>query len=340
VGKDLLRSQDSAPPKDKMHIKTKTAAMGVRGTDFQVTYNGLNEITALVTFEGNVAMARAEPGMDPASALARTDRVQSVGAGQFSGAQPDLARASVPVRISPAQLESLKVNETFQGVGEQAREKANAMASPVPPGVDPRRFSSDADRPQARAPEPGGPPPEGFFDAQTGTYAPRAGGFLDLNSGRYVPPPPGSSFDPNTGVFVPPSAVGQFDPETGMYVPPKGVDLDPVLGFVPEAPRSGPGLASGAGAPTAQATALAAALNQASSPAMAGVTATFAPAFSPTTGTTFAPPPPPPPPPPAPPPPPPQPPEPVSDPTCFTCIQDNIQQTPVNTNVRFSITVQ
>ncbi len=43
--------------KSKLFIKTKTAAMGVRGTDFQVNYNPENDFTSLVTFEGAVAMA-------------------------------------------------------------------------------------------------------------------------------------------------------------------------------------------------------------------------------------------------------------------------------------------
>jgi hypothetical protein len=333
VTKDLLKGP-SGETKDKMIIKTKTAAMGIRGTDFNVSFNPQNNITALITFEGSVTMVRSEPGADPVLALAQTDQVQTVGAGQFSGAQPDMASASIPVKISPAQIESLRANESFQGLGEKGT-AANSVASPVPPGVDPRAFSSGAESPKAQASDKS-PPPEGFFDAKSGAYAPRAGGFIDLASGRYVPPPPGSSFDPATGVFVPPTAAGAIDPNTGMYVPPKGVELDPVKGFVPEAsPRGAPE----AKAPPAAALALA--LNQSANPANAGVTASFNPAFAASAGPpgTFQPPPPPPPPPPGGAALPPPPPGPVSDPTCVTCIQDNIQTTPTITNVRFNNTV-
>ncbi len=49
--------------KSKLYIKTKTAAMGVRGTDFQVNYNPANSNTSLITFEGAVSMGRIAEDM-------------------------------------------------------------------------------------------------------------------------------------------------------------------------------------------------------------------------------------------------------------------------------------
>ncbi|HEY8278579.1 MAG TPA: FecR family protein [Bdellovibrionota bacterium] len=346
VTKDPMAGKDGAPVKDKMVIKTKTAAMGIRGTDFNVSFNALNNMTALITFEGMVAMARIEGGGSPMAALQGGSGVQSVTAGQFCGAQPDMAQATVPVKISPAQLETLKGNDSFQGLGEKAKKEA-AMASPVPPGVDPKGFASGSEKAlkEAVAKSVGGegkldaavaavtksepaakdaPPPEGFFNKATGEYAPRAGGFIDLASGRYVPPPAGSSFDANTGVFVPPKAMGTVDPSTGMYVPPKGVDLDPVKGFVaeakPAAPAdgtrapSGTGTAAAPGAPAGAApppppgvAALVLAMNTMSSPENSTKTVTLDSSFSAggaILNPTMPPPPPPPPPGSLPPPPP------------------------------------
>ncbi|MGZ3721080.1 MAG: FecR family protein, partial [Bdellovibrionota bacterium] len=317
VTKDPLANHDAdAPVKEKMLVKTKTAAMGIRGTDFNVSFNQLNNITALITFEGMVAMAKMEPGaVNAMSALHQDKGVQSVGAGQFSGVQPDQAQASIPVKISPAQLETLKGNSEFKGLGAK-QEKQAVMASPVPPGVDPKGFSSGSEKSLKEAvaksvgegklnqmmadsrkgEAPAGKvnaPPEGFLNKATGEYAPRAGGFIDLSSGRYVPPPAGSSFDPNTGVFVPPRAMGSVDPSTGMYVPPKGVDLDPVKGFVAEAkPAAGapdgsrvpssPG-AAGAGLPPPPppaVLALVTAMNTQSSPENSTKTVTMDSSFS------------------------------------------------------------
>lgn len=338
VTKDLLNNP-SGGSQDKMQVKTKSAAMGIRGTDFNVTFNTQNSVTALVTFEGQVAMVRSMSNLSPSDALSQRDQVQTVGAGQFSGANPDQPQASIPVKISPSQLETLKTNDTFQGLGESASSKGESLASPIPPGVDPKGFSSDttfgASEPSTSS--AGGPPPEGFFDAQSGAYAPRAGGFIDLNSGLYVPPPPGSSFDPNTGVFVPPAAMGGVDPATGMYVPPKGVALDPVKGFVAQATSPGTTPA----APPAALTATLAAMNYATNPAVAGSTVTTVALFGPQIGN--APPPKLPPPPGSLPPPsnlPPPPKEPISDPTCTFCQKDNVVAPPTSTNVNFSIQVQ
>lgn len=266
VTKDPMANHDGGPVKEKMVVKTKTAAMGIRGTDFNVSFNQQNNITALITFEGNVAMAKLDGAAGALAALHQDKGVQSVGAGQFSGVSPDQAQASVPVKISPSQLETLKGNSEFKGLGAR-QEKQAVMASPVPPGVDPKSFASGSEKSlqaavakavgegklanaMAEAHKEEAPdaknsaPPEGFLNKKTGEYAPRAGGFIDLASGRYVPPPAGSSFDANTGVFVPPRAMGSVDPVTGMYVPPKGVDLDPVKGFVAEAKPSAAAVAS------------------------------------------------------------------------------------------------
>src|SRR5690606_13003721 len=60
---------------DKYIIRTRTAAMGVRGTDFQSTFNPENRATSLVTFKGQVAMARLDT---PAHELERTESTISV----------------------------------------------------------------------------------------------------------------------------------------------------------------------------------------------------------------------------------------------------------------------
>lgn len=356
VTKDLLKV-DTNEKKDKLFVKTKTAAMGIRGTDFQTIYNPANQNTSLVTFEGNVAMVKVVDGQDFRGAL-YSDRVVSVGPGQYSGAGNSMPNASIPVKISPAQMATLQSNDAMQGVGEKTQQKSDIVGSNVPPGVDPKNFASndsgmanalsttvgaEAMAAATKASDTGkgnNPPPEGFYNANTGAYAPRAGGFIDLNSGTYIPPPPGSSFDPNTGVFVPPKALGSFDPATGNYMPPKGMELDPQKGFIPAkgeaAATAKPGAAIAA---TNAAAAVAKILNQSMAPQNAGVTATFAAAFVPGGGNANMPP--------LPPPgslPPqgfiPQPDRPINDPTCPTCRYENIQTTaPVLSPVQFQITV-
>lgn len=165
VQKDLL-SKEQEKKDNKLFINTKTAAMGVRGTDFQVTYSRQNEMTSLVTFESEVAMvkfdaaAAAREGRSVASgrdsvidnvarqmadALASKDAVV-VGEGQFSAAGSRQDAASEPVRISPEQLESLRKNETFATPGEAGAGGSTGanFKSPIPPGVNAQTFATTA----------------------------------------------------------------------------------------------------------------------------------------------------------------------------------------------------
>lgn len=223
--------------KTKLFIKTATAAIGVRGTDFQVVYNPENEKTLLVTFSGEVNMAnvlQADIGEELSDSrleeLISSDEAISVTRGYFSEAGPDRNRASEPVRISPSQLKSLEKNPEYneEGSTPQASKSFNA---PIPPGVDPKLFAntrpaSDSDLDSSDN------PPEGFFDPKTGKYAPPAGGFIDGKTGTYIAPPPGSTYDPVAKVFIAPQNFGTFNTSTGEYVFPAGFKLNSKGEFV------------------------------------------------------------------------------------------------------------
>jgi hypothetical protein len=323
VTKDPLNGLDGNP-KDKMVIKTRSAAMGIRGTDFNVSFNPKNQITSLITFEGNVAIVQISGTQDAAAALRLENRLQHVTAGLYSGAQPGLTQASVPVKISPVQLAALAKNEAFKGLGEAPASRVAAAASTVPPGVDPKNFASAA----ASAPSASnGPAPEGFYDAKSGSFAPRSGGYVDLATARYIAPPVGSTFDPANGVYIPPGNLGHVDPATGMYSPPAGITLDAIKGFVPEAGSRLPSSTSNN----------ARAMNIAIGLAQAGKTVAFQKdlaemAAAAMTERKLAS---------LPPlvnlPPPPK--EPIDDPFCPTCQRDNVLFNPTQTQVRFKITV-
>lgn len=244
--------------KSKLFIKTKTAAMGVRGTDFQVNYNPINESTSLVTFHGAVAMAKIDPVLDrtPASVnqqnleqVVSSDKAVMVKKGQYSGVSPKLQRATIPVKISPSQLETLKSNEApgFKEETSDSRSPASKKQDQapakkfrgiVPPGLDAKQIASDSKeldkvvsaavgseavkkvdvemKQESEAVEAEAPP-EGMLNPVTGEVAPTAGGYVDLGTAQYIPPPPGSAYDSNAGVYVPPPEFGRVDPETGDY---------------------------------------------------------------------------------------------------------------------------
>ncbi|GAB4410838.1 MAG: hypothetical protein OHK0056_14250 [Bacteriovoracaceae bacterium] len=233
--------------KSKLFIKTKSAAMGVRGTDFQVNYNPENNATALVTFEGRVAMAQLE-NMDAIrqnvsqqvlEKMVSSPEAVIVTKGQFSGVSEQTSRATIPVKINPAQLETLQKQEipmTKEDAKEMGLSKEQAsiktFRSVVPPGLSGKSVANDAKAvvnvvaktagiTVSAAPRPtisaASPPPEGMVDKATGQIAPTAGGFIDVSTAQYIPPPPGSPFDPQTQTYIPPSSVGSVDPITGDF---------------------------------------------------------------------------------------------------------------------------
>ncbi len=283
----------------KFFIKTRSAAMGVRGTDFVTTYNKSLGTTSVVTFEGKVSMAKIDDQyfkniknddlINKLELMVRNEGAVHITEGRFSGVSPKTSRPNQPVKISPMQFNSMRENASFSTVSKRNKENTQnqkQFRSITLPGMDGRHIAGDEKAMQkemmaiigkevliqtfkgamaerfnndpagahnaellnnegveagldqvfemakmasnAYGPnsEENSPPPEGMFNPETGEYAPRAGGFIDINSGVYVPPPANASFDPHTGTFIVPSQMGNVDFETGNYIPPKGLAID------------------------------------------------------------------------------------------------------------------
>lgn len=264
-----LKSQVTKDPSEKgenkLIIKTKTAAMGIRGTSLMVLYNNENQRSSTVTFEGEVAMAHLDPkssdGMNSPNQLGDVlsgNKTVSVHEGQFSGCGGN-NETSLPQKMSPAQFDSLASTDGFNVTSEKATAPAPEYQSPVPPNVDAKDFANNGEalketlaasagsdvvaaaeqivssKEEARSTDV---PPEGVFNQATGEFAPPAGGFIDLTTGIYIAPPAGSTFDAQAGVFIPPPNLGSFDPATGAYLAPAGTELKADGTFV-AAPTSG-----------------------------------------------------------------------------------------------------
>lgn len=243
----------------KYYIKTRSAALGVRGTDFQVVYNPKNNISSLLTYKGEVAMAKVEE--DPAAEVKRLKKLrkkelleskvettaageieyietkakfnlkgrmeQALGSsesvvvkeGQYSGTVNSIKRASIPVKISPVQVDVLYRNTELKE--KIVRSKVNSKKLAI---VGKKTYLITAAEQSA--------PAEGFYKAETGEFAPRSGGILDLNSGLYIPPSAGAVYNKDLNIYIPNEKSGGIDSETGQYVAPKGLRLDAVKGFI------------------------------------------------------------------------------------------------------------
>lgn len=210
--------------KSKLFIKTKTAAMGVRGTDFQVNYNPDSNFTSLVTFEGAVAMAKideiagaAQFEQNNLEKIVSSDMAVMVTRGQFSGSSPETEAASVPVKINPIQLESMEKNES--GLSEEGEGSASAKKparSPVPPGVSGKAFSNKPQVEQqvaktagtavvAKAEAAATKAMTSFASGPTKVNVAAAGAVVDVSSGKLLLPPKNAPIDPVTGMKVMPA---------------------------------------------------------------------------------------------------------------------------------------
>lgn len=194
----------------KLYIKTKSAVMGIRGTEFVVSYNNKNHNTSNITLSGEVDMVKRsdeeildsirETDVDEMNAeiedydetidlkdKLESFQVKSIKKGAFSSAMLNHDSALEPVRIAAVQIKALK------------RSKA--------------QYANNDRRPQTK---------DGI----------RHGGYVDLKSGLYVAPPENAKFDNKTGVYQMPEELGKIDLTTGEYLAPKGMSLDPISGFV------------------------------------------------------------------------------------------------------------
>lgn len=238
---------------NKLFVKTRSAAMGVRGTDFQTVYNPENKVTSLLTFKGEVAMATIKE--EPAKADVRKIRVNNedvevqevvkkpdakveqkqltqalktnetvlVKPGQFSGTVQQLETVSKPVKISPVQLNALYKNQDLYAKGEEevAKEGVKNLKEETKKAIQ-ENLVAQAEQEA---------PPEGFFNAKTKEFAPKSGGFIDLKTGLYVPPAADSEFDAQRKIYIP-NKVGTVSTQTGEYAAPEGLKLDAKEGFV------------------------------------------------------------------------------------------------------------
>lgn len=239
-----------AKPKDgfehKMYIKTRSASIGVRGTDFVLNYNDKNHITSNITLRGNVEIYKKtdeeifesireeydEKGrkvsfgqshhLDNTADELKHHNVMSIGKGNFSGAFPSYDKPIAPVKISPQQVDALIKNKNLlkerKGKVLKGKSKIAFNGSRNDILVPQPRKSKSLEKEK--------------YNSITNSDGVRPGGHVDLNTGIYIAPPSNAKFDTNKGVYEMPDGLGGIDSETGHYVPPEGVKLHALNGFV------------------------------------------------------------------------------------------------------------
>ena len=247
--KGVVRGQISGKENKnyKLYLKTRSASLGVRGTDFVVVYNDQNHITSNLTLNGKVAFFKKNDKSileslredfdktgDPKDHETEINLLKDeladyktviIDHGKFSGAYPTYDLPLKPTLISPKQAEILSADHSL---GTTANQNTSTIVN---------KTSQDFQLSNKNLiPEPAESIDENRLlngpSSSLDHKAIRQGGLLDINTGIYVMPPLGSTFNKATDTFELPRQYGGIDSQTGQYRPPENIKLDPLKGFV------------------------------------------------------------------------------------------------------------
>lgn len=225
-------------PKSKDHkliVNTKSASMGVRGTDFHIIYNGVNNITSTISFEGDVELSsKFSMNQKKGGEVFGEDKVH-IKQGQFSGVYTPDGYVNEPVRFSPKQWEALKKNTEIK-LEEKVAKKPIEKVDEKKITEQKNNFEKNITQHHEEKPSlPSDLLGDTYRDVQKEDiklFRPKPGGYIDLKTAIYVSPPAGSRYDPEEDLYYPPEEYGSINELTGEYIPPYGLVLLPLNGFV------------------------------------------------------------------------------------------------------------
>ena len=218
--------------KYKVFIKTRTAALGVRGTDFHFIYNPDNNVSTVLTYEGKVEFAENSSGDSMSSSdFEKLEKIK-VPKGHISGVFYAEAHASPPVKISPLQFSLLDANQDLkEGSGQKITRPKESKSlgenlTKIPENDLAKKDENIIPVPKKYIDD------EYFEDKVKGKFTIKSGGYLDLKTGIYIYPPDDSEYDAKNDLYYPPIEFGGIDEESGEYVAPPGLILHPLKGFI------------------------------------------------------------------------------------------------------------
>ncbi len=233
VSKDYLQQKDK--DKSKLFIKTPNAVMGIRGTDFLISTNGVN--SSAVLFRGEVVFNKldgaAGRGLSTNALEAVVDRGVRVFPGEFSVVERGRPNPTVPSLLNVQQIEKLESNKDFN---QASGDGATAAKSVVPRGLSGAAVANESSVLGKELEQSG---VAGNVDATKVVDADSAKGFvkdtevkptngsiLHVDTGVVIAPPKDAVFDPNSGTYIPPTTAGVVTADGG-FAPPPGMDITP-----------------------------------------------------------------------------------------------------------------
>ena len=234
VSKDYLGQKDK--DKSKLFIKTPNAVMGIRGTDFLISTNGIN--SSAVLFEGEVVFNKVENAalreISTNALESMVDRGVRIFPGEFSVVEANRPIPTVPSLMNVQQIETLEKNQDFsQERAPSDQGTANSGKSIVPGGLSGTTVAStstvlDKELKQKGIEGVGSKVKadisvaRGFKEGEK--VKPTNGSYLHVDSGTVIAPPKDAVYDSNTNTFVADGKSGTVGGD-GNYVPPKNVTI-------------------------------------------------------------------------------------------------------------------
>jgi hypothetical protein len=229
VSKDYLQIQQD---KSKLFIKTSSAVMGVRGTDFILSTNGKS--TSAILFEGEIAFNKlgGEKPRNNSGLEHIVNRGVRMYPGEFSVVDKFDSFPTVPALLNVHQRERLEKSATFTSTRAPASvKKVAGKLSIVPPGLNGKLVSNSAQSlkkvmVQTRAPasqvrSPASSNPNGYIKGNL--LKPANGSFLHVDSGVIIPPGPTSVYDGNSNTYLgTEGSVGM----NGDFIPPSNIEIN------------------------------------------------------------------------------------------------------------------
>jgi FecR protein len=231
VTKDYLQIKDK--DKSKLFIKTQNAVMGIRGTDFIISTNGIN--TSTVLFEGEIVFNKFERRGEYTTANLEeiVDRGVRLFPGEFSVMEADRTMPTVPALLNIQQREQLEKNADMTSDRSPGNSRAEPGKTVVPEGLTGQIVSSKNDTVKSEVSQfskedrrqpvaPSSSEPEGYVKGNM--VKPANGCFVHIDSGVIIPPGPTAVLDGNTNTYIPGPETGIVSSD-GSYVPPKNVEI-------------------------------------------------------------------------------------------------------------------
>ncbi len=205
-------------PKDrsKLIIKTKTAAMGVRGTEIQMGHNEESGNTSVLLFSGEALVVKfdhenANEQIDPA----RTDQIDAL---LSSGESQIMTEGeAIIVTINERLGKPFYINKHQLNIFKNSSMKDRLIPTtqkPLvrdinPPMITKQVFTNEQDIKRAPASK----------DPDYPTVSRKNGAIINLGTGELIAPPSFAKFDKENGVYIMPKDIEQsIDNKTGMVV--------------------------------------------------------------------------------------------------------------------------